>query len=195
MSFIWKFFTSIWEWLGIVNRFSLGMLISIGGFKGKKGKVLFLGLDNAGKTTLMHYLKASRFAQHQPTLHPCARWLFLSVSYVFSAHEEVQIEGIKFTAFDLGGHHQARKLWKDYFSAVNGIVFMVDAADRERLEEAKRELDSLMTDDSLSQVPILVLGNKIDIPSACSEHELRQFLGLTNLTTGKVSLFGDELLS
>jgi len=93
--------------------------------------------------------------------------------------------GINFKAFDLGGHEIARKVWKDYYAKVDAIVYLVDSADRERFPESKNELDSLLSDDSLADVPFLVLGNKIDLPEAASEDELRYGLGLTNLTTGK----------
>lgn len=65
------------------------------------------------------------------------------------------------------------------------MVYLVDANDRERFAESKRELDALLYDEALSNVPFLILGNKIDLPHAASEEELRYYIGVNGLTTGK----------
>ncbi|KAK3444420.1 hypothetical protein EUGRSUZ_A00332 [Eucalyptus grandis] len=124
----------------------------------KEAKILFLGLDNAGKTTLLRILKDERLVQHQPTQ--------------FLTSVELRVGKINFKAFDLGGRRIARGVWPDYYAKVDAVIYVVDACDRERFAESKRELDALLSDEALPKVPFLVLRNKIDIPHAASEDEL-----------------------
>ncbi|GMY28070.1 GTP-binding protein SAR1A-like [Fagus crenata] len=83
---------------------SIGWLVNTQASQ-KQPKILFLGIDNSGKTTLLHMLKDERLVQHQPTQHPTS--------------EELYIEKKKFNAFDLGGTHIVLRVWKDYFPKVD----------------------------------------------------------------------------
>ncbi|CAK8686618.1 small COPII coat GTPase SAR1B-like [Clavelina lepadiformis] len=157
--FLWDWFKSALSYLGLYN---------------KSGKLMFLGLDNAGKTTLLHMLKDNKMSVHEPTMHPTS--------------ENLVMGNISFTTYDLGGHEQARRVWKDYFPAVNGIVFLVDAADRGRFMEAKEELNSLLLDEQVANAPVLILGNKIDTPAAVSEDELRSVFRIRSTGKGQVPL-------
>lgn len=99
--------------------------------------------------------------------------------------EELRMGNIVFSTFDMGGHAQARRLWRDYLYDVSGVVFVVDAAAPERFAEAKAELDGLLLIEGMKEVPFLVLANKIDLPTAVSERQMREGVGFEH-TTGKV---------
>lgn len=144
----------IWNWfLNLLYQWNLYQ---------KNATILFLGLDNSGKTTLLKMLKEGRVTQSAPTFHP--------------NEEELVMDSIKFRTIDLGGHQQARRLWNDYYVTCDALVFLIDTADHSRFEEAKNELHRILYDDKLSTVPILILGNKIDLPAAVSEERLRMEL-------------------
>jgi len=160
MSFIFSWFRGMLSWLGLINL---------------EAKMVFLGLDNAGKTTLLGQLATGRLQSHKPTAK--------------AQVEELTLGKLTFHTFDLGGHVPARKQWKKHYIETDVIVFMVDAADQKRFPEAKKELDALLGDPSISKVPFLILGNKIDDEKAVSEQELRQALELQYTTQkGNVKL-------
>lgn len=155
--------------MGFFNLDWFWRLILWSGLYQKHAKLLLLGLDNAGKTTLLHLLAQDVLADHAPTQR--------------AAREEVTVENIHFECFDLGGHEEARMIWADFFVDADAIIYIVDATDAARFAESRAELNSLLTDTRLKNVPVLVLGNKTDQPHA-SESEMRDHLGLM-LTTGK----------
>jgi len=163
MAFLLKWFWNTLAYLGLYNR---------------KAKIIFLGLDNSGKTTLLHMLRDDKVIVHQPTKH--------------AQSEELLIGNISFKTHDLGGHKAARRLWPDYFANIDGVVFMVDSTDIKRFPECKKELSKLLTHDTLAQVPFMVLGNKIDLKTAVSENQLRRALGLEE-TTGKKAKVPDGI--
>ncbi|KAG2393140.1 hypothetical protein C9374_009717 [Naegleria lovaniensis] len=147
-------------------------ILSALGLYQKSGKILFLGLDNAGKTTLLHMLKSEKLGTYSPTQHPNV--------------EELTMGSINFKTIDLGGHELARRLWKDYFTSdVSAVVFLVDAADAGRFPEASKELHGLLQFEDLQKVPFLVLGNKIDKPGAVNDTQLAYQLRIDGLLTGK----------
>ena len=90
------------------------MLISFAGLYHKSAKILFLGLDNAGKTTLLHMLKEGRVAIHNPTLHPSALYYLnnsrILILYLYEDQDELIIGKIRFKTFDLGGHETGKLL-------------------------------------------------------------------------------------
>ena len=138
----------------------------------KKSTLVLLGLDDAGKTTFLYRLKEDRMSIHDPTLY---------------AHsEEVRMGNLLFKIIDIGGHKSMRKIWKNFYINTDAIIYMVDAANVERLNESKQELYNLFNDIKVKTVPILIFGNKIDMKGACSEEELIEMLGIRNyLETSK----------
>lgn len=128
----------------------LTKLLSSLGLINKKGTILLLGLDNAGKTTFLHKLKTNTILNSPPTERP-----YLSTfSY----------RGITFAGWDLGGHEAVRHLWDDYIIEASAVMFLIDACDVERFQEVNLELDALISQGILAEnhVPIALMLNKCD---------------------------------
>ncbi|CAL8358218.1 unnamed protein product [Lota lota] len=137
-------------------------------FFGKKQmRILMVGLDAAGKTTILYKLKLGEIVTTIPTIG-------------FNV-ETVEYKNICFTVWDVGGQDKIRPLWRHYFQNTQGLIFVVDSNDRERVAESNEELNKMLAEDELKDAVLLVFSNKQDLPNAMSVSELTDKLGLQNL--------------
>lgn len=126
-----------------------------------------VGLDAAGKTTILYKLKLGEVVTTIPTIG-------------FNV-ETVEYKNISFTVWDVGGQDKIRPLWRHYFQNTQGLIFVVDSNDKERCNEAREELMRMLAEDELRHAVLLVFANKQDLPHAMSAAELTDKLMLTNL--------------
>eukprot|EP01121_Diplochlamys_sp_Union-15-3_P006788 TRINITY_DN17312_c0_g1_i1.p1 TRINITY_DN17312_c0_g1~~TRINITY_DN17312_c0_g1_i1.p1 ORF type:complete len:184 (-),score=28.94 TRINITY_DN17312_c0_g1_i1:21-572(-) len=168
--------------MSFLYNWFLSVLYRLGLFK-KTGTVLLLGLDNAGKTTLLHKLKNGTFSLFIPTQRALL--------------EQIDIGNLKLKAWDLGGHELVRDLWKEYFTSADAIIFVIDSADTDRLNEAKEELHCLLDDEQINDnCPFLVLANKTDLKGSLNREKLISSLQLNEaINSGFVELFRCSLVN
>jgi len=140
-------------------------------FGKKEARILMVGLDAAGKTTILYKLKLGEIVTTIPTIG-------------FNV-ETVQYKKISFTVWDVGGQDKIRPLWRHYFQGTQGLIFVVDSNDRERASEAAEELGKMLREEELKDVILLVLANKQDLPNAMSVAEITDKLGLHSLGNRK----------
>uniref|UniRef100_A0A131XZY9 ADP-ribosylation factor n=1 Tax=Ixodes ricinus TaxID=34613 RepID=A0A131XZY9_IXORI len=136
-------------------------------FGKKQVRILMVGLDAAGKTTILYKLKLGEIVTTIPTIG-------------FNV-ETVEYKNICFTVWDVGGQDKIRPLWRHYFQNTQGLMFVVDSNDRERSSEAQDELQKMLNEDELRDAVLLVFANKQDLPNAMPASELTDKLGLNNL--------------
>merc|ERR1711885_91495 len=118
---------------------------------GKKDcRILMVGLDAAGKTTVLYKLKLGEVVTTIPTIG-------------FNV-ETVEYKNISFTVWDVGGQTKIRPLWRHYFQNTQGLIFVVDSNDRDRIHETKDELNRMLAEDELREAVVLVFANKQDLP-------------------------------
>ncbi|CAN9499225.1 unnamed protein product [Ophioblennius macclurei] len=136
-------------------------------FSKRQMRILMVGLDAAGKTTVLYKLKLGEIVTTIPTIG-------------FNV-ETVEYKNISFTVWDVGGQDKIRPLWRHYFQNTDGLIFVVDSNDRERVTEAFEELSKMLQEDELKNAVLLVFANKQDLPNALSVSELTEKLGLQSL--------------
>jgi small GTP-binding protein len=133
--------------------------------------VCAVGLDAAGKTTILYKLKLGEIVTTIPTIG-------------FNV-ETVEYKNINFTVWDVGGQDKIRPLWRHYFLNTQGLIFVVDSNDRERVQEAREELNKMLDEDELRDSVLLVFANKQDLPHSMSVSEIQECLGLHQLRNRK----------
>ena len=138
------------------------------GYK-KEMRILMVGLDAAGKTTILYKLKLGEIVTTIPTIG-------------FNV-ETVEYKNISFTVWDVGGQTKIRPLWRHYFQNTQGLIFVVDSNERDsdRIDEAREELHRMLNEDELRDAVLLVFANKQDLPNAMNAAELTEKLALHSL--------------
>jgi len=135
---------------------------------GKKDmRILMVGLDAAGKTTILYKLKLGEVVTTIPTIG-------------FNV-ETVQYQNVNLTMWDVGGQDKIRPLWRHYYQNTQGLIFVVDSNDGERVDAAAEELNKMLSEDDMREAVVLVYANKQDLPNAMSAAEVTEKLRLQQL--------------
>ncbi|CAM8940703.1 unnamed protein product [Rhodiola kirilowii] len=136
-------------------------------FAKKEMHILMVGLDSAAKMTILYKFKLGEIATTIPAIG-------------FNV-ETVEYKNISSTIWDVGGQDKIRPLWRHYFQNTQGLIFVVDNNDRDRVVEARDELHRMLTECDLRDAVLLVLANKHDLPNAMNTTEITEKLGLPSL--------------
>nr|GEU51476.1 microtubule-associated protein RP/EB family member 1C-like [Tanacetum cinerariifolium] len=136
-------------------------------FAKKEMRILMVGLDAAGKTTILYKLKLGEIVTTIPTIG-------------FNV-ETLEYKDVSLTVWDVGGQDKIRPLWRHYFQNTQGLIYVIDSNDRDRITEARDELHRMLSEDALREATILVFANKQDLPNAMRVSEITDKLGLHSL--------------
>ncbi|KAG8566356.1 hypothetical protein GDO81_013198 [Engystomops pustulosus] len=137
-------------------------------FTGYEARILMLGLDAAGKTTILYKLKLNETVATIPTIG-------------FNVETLEPMQNVTFTVWDTASQEKIRALWIHYIVNTDGLIFVVDSADHERFEEAMAELTIILENEKMRGVPFVVMANKQDLPGAMKPEELSELLRLRNI--------------
>ena len=146
----------------------------------KECRILVLGIDNAGKTSLLHRLQWGEVRHTTPTIG-------LNI-------ENVSYGKLHLSVWDLGGQDTLRAYWRLYFSGATAVVFVIDSCDVERMGVVKQELHGVLNEEELADAPLLVLANKQDLPNSISEGQISAELELPALKGRPWAIFRTSVL-
>ena len=133
-------------------------------------RILMLGLDAAGKTTILYKLKGE---------------IVTTIPTIGFNVESVKRNNISFKVWDIGGRDKIRPLWRHYFLDTQMMILVVDSNDRERFPEFKDETYRFLADEELQGVPCLIFANKQDLPNAMTSNEISKRLELDNMVQNR----------
>lgn len=154
-----------------INNSTMGNLFS-GMFSrlwgaGKEIRILILGLDGAGKTTILYKLQLGEVVKTKPTIG-------------FNV-ETLQYKNIAINMWDLGGQTSIRPYWRCYYANTAAVIFVVDSTDKDRLDTARQELHAMLSEEEMQDAALLVFANKQDQEGALSAAEVSKALGLADM--------------
>mmetsp|Transcript_50096 Transcript_50096/g.104269 ORF Transcript_50096/g.104269 Transcript_50096/m.104269 type:complete len:197 (+) Transcript_50096:99-689(+) len=149
----------------------------------KEMRILMLGLDAAGKTTILYRLKLSEVVTTIPTVGLLGSSLLLRNPGSFKEFnvETVEYRNINLTIWDVGGQDKIRRLWRHYYQGTDGLIFVVDSSDRDRINDARDELHHMLGEPEMEKAALLVLANKQDLPNAMSASDVMHALELQKM--------------
>ncbi|ODV92614.1 hypothetical protein CANCADRAFT_1205 [Tortispora caseinolytica NRRL Y-17796] len=127
-----------------------------------------LGLDSAGKTTILYKLKLGQDITTVPTVG-------------FNV-ETIKYKNVIFNVWDVGGQNKIRRLWRHYYTGANALIYVIDSADRSRIDESANELHRILQDPEMANCVLLVFANKQDIEGALDAEQITEVLRLHSLT-------------
>mmetsp|Transcript_661 Transcript_661/g.1733 ORF Transcript_661/g.1733 Transcript_661/m.1733 type:complete len:191 (+) Transcript_661:137-709(+) len=139
-------------------------------------ELTLVGLQNSGKTTLVHVISAGEYMED-------------SIPTVGFNMRKVTKGNVTIKLWDIGGQPRFRSMWERYCRGVNAILYVVDAADHDKFQTAKKELQDLLNKPPLAGIPLLVVGNKNDLLDAVSEEQLIEILELDSITGREVCCY------
>lgn len=144
-------------------------------FGQREMRILILGLDGAGKTTILYRLQVGEVVTTIPTIG-------------FNV-EQVEYKNLKFQVWDLGGQTSIRPYWRCYYANTDAIIYVVDSADRDRVGISRQELVAMLQEDELQGAILAVLANKQDIANCLTPAEVHKALGLEALRNRTFQIF------
>ena len=144
-------------------------------------RILMIGLDAAGKTSILYQMKMAELVKTIPTIG-------------FNV-ELVDYKGLRFTIWDVGGQDKIRILWKHYYQNTDGIIFVVDSNDKERLEKVRETLALCLIEEELKDAALLVFANKQDLNGAVSPNELTDILEMGKINNRRWLVQGSSALN